>query len=146
MNEDFIVRAFLRRFRDNFSGAANAVDADDPGFDPRDSDEWFEFHIDQLSRKRRHRTDKLRVDFLAAFSICVKSPESNVYTAADYADELRELFEFVCFDVTDESGSQLGKIQTFDLSLSDASADFEQDLGEIGSLYVCKLRACATEV
>ena len=77
MNEDFIVRAFLRRFRDNFSGAANAVDADDPGFDPRDSDEWFEFHIDQLTRKRRHRTDKLRIHFLAAFSIDRKSTRLN---------------------------------------------------------------------
>lgn len=145
MNEDLIVRAFLRRFRDNFSGAAEAVDADDVGFDPRESDEWFEFHVDSLTRKRRHRNDSLRVHLLVSFTICVKSPESNVYSAADYADELRELFEFVCFDVTDESGTEVGKIQTYELGLADATANLEGSVGEIGSLYVCKLRACATE-
>lgn len=145
MNEDLIVRAFLNRFRNGFSGAAEAVDADDPGFDPRESDEWFEFHIDVLSRKRRHRNDKLRINLMATFTVCVKSPEANVYSAADYADELRELFEFVCFDVTNEAGSEVGQVQTYELGLADATANLEGSVGEIGSLYVCKLRACATE-
>lgn len=146
MSEDLIVRAFANRFRDNFSGAANAIDADDPGFDPRDSTEWFTFQIDTMRRKRRHRGDKLRVEFLATFGVFVAHPNGNVYDAPDYADELRELFEDVCFDVENEAGSVVGKIQTYDLGTTDATNGLEADLAEVGSFYSCKVRACATEL
>jgi hypothetical protein len=145
VNEDLITRAFLNRFLNNFSGAANAVSADDPGFDPADSDEWFEFHIDSTRRHRRCRDCTLRIYVNCTFTICVKSPEANVYDAPDYADELRTLFEYVCFPVLDESGSEVGVVDTREIRLTDGSSANEADLGETGSVYICQLRACATE-
>ena len=145
MNEDLITRAFLNRFLDNFSGASSAVSADEPGFDPADSDEWFEFHIDSARRRRRSRDGGLRIYVSCTFTICVKSPEANVYDAPDYADELRTLFEHVCFPVLDESGSEVGIVDTHELALTDATSANNVDLGEVGSVYICQLRACATE-
>jgi hypothetical protein len=146
MNEDLVVRAFLRRFLTEFSGAASAINVDDVGFDPRESTGWYEFHIDNIVRKARHHGDPLRLRFNAYFTICIKSPEANAYDGDDKLDELREIFEGVCFSVTDESSAVVGKIKCYEMSITDASANLGEDLaGEPGGYYVCQLSACATQ-
>ena len=148
-NEDMIGRAFMKRFLNNFSGAANAVFADRNDFDPVASSEFFQFNLRTYARKLRRKTDRKRIDLRGEFRITCKRDVANIYKAADYAHELRGLFDSTCFDVFDfdsaTPSTSVARVELYEARTVDITDAVESSLPGQGVVYQVEFRGVAHE-
>lgn len=148
-NEDMIGRAFMKRFLNNFSGAANAVFADRNDFDPVASSEFFQFNLRTYARKLRRKTDRKRIDLRGEFRITCKRDVANIYKAADYANELRGLFDNACFDVFDLDSvsptTPTGRVNLYEARTIDVTDAVEASSPDQGVVYILEFRGVAHE-